>query len=74
MTCTQVLFYHELFFVSCLLFQLLIDTTLLFYNLCTVQSFSAPASVEPSTAPHSKSYMEVRSFHCVYIGQRIYKN
>ncbi|KAL6181841.1 hypothetical protein ACLB2K_048490 [Fragaria x ananassa] len=29
------------------------------YDMHSVQSFSAPASVEPSTAPHSKSYMEI---------------
>ncbi|XP_050375838.1 peroxisomal membrane protein PEX14 isoform X1 [Argentina anserina] len=29
------------------------------YDMQSVQSFAAPASVEPSTAPHSKSYMEI---------------
>ncbi|KAK9926888.1 hypothetical protein M0R45_024096 [Rubus argutus] len=29
------------------------------YDMHSVQSFSAPASVEPSAAPHSKSYMEI---------------
>lgn len=29
------------------------------YDMHSVQSFSAPASVEPPAAPHSKSYMEI---------------